>query len=93
MFSDKRDEASAMGKQFSLWIDEDLCKACGICVDFCPKEVFKTSELISRRGYYIPAVVREGDCTGCRLCELLCPELAILVRETEHQPENVAEGK
>ncbi|MCK4443768.1 MAG: 4Fe-4S binding protein, partial [Thermoplasmata archaeon] len=24
-------------------IDEDLCKGCKICIDFCPKDVFETS--------------------------------------------------
>jgi NAD-dependent dihydropyrimidine dehydrogenase PreA subunit len=26
-------------------------------------------------------VVRPEDCTACRLCELLCPDLAIAVSE------------
>ncbi len=70
-----------MKKQFSLTINEDLCKGCGICVDFCPKKVFQPSQSISRRGYYIPLVAVAEDCTGCRLCELLCPELAIVIAQ------------
>ncbi len=68
-----------MKKRFSLTVDEDLCKGCGICVDFCPKKVFEPSQSISPRGYYIPVVRAQEDCTGCKLCELLCPELAIVV--------------
>jgi 2-oxoglutarate ferredoxin oxidoreductase subunit delta len=60
-------------------IDEDLCKGCKICTDFCPKEVFETSDKINKRGYYPPLPVKEDECIGCRFCELLCPEFAICV--------------
>jgi len=60
-------------------IDEDLCKGCEICIEFCPLEVFENSEKLNRKGYYVPVVAREDDCNGCRLCDLLCPEFAIIV--------------
>ena len=60
-------------------IDEELCKGCGICVDFCPLKVFDTSDKINSRGYYPPVSTREKDCVGCRLCELLCPEFSIII--------------
>lgn len=86
----RKHKAATMKKQFSLTIDEDLCKGCGICVDFCPKTVFEPSQSISPRGYYIPLVRAEEDCTGCRLCELLCPELAIVCAEEDRQVRSVA---
>ena len=60
-------------------IDENLCKGCDICIDFCPLEVLATSETINRRGYYPPVATKEDMCIGCRLCELLCPEFSIRV--------------
>lgn len=60
-------------------IDENLCKGCEICSDFCPKGVLTTSDIINKRGYYLPKAVKKDKCTGCRLCELMCPELAILI--------------
>ena len=60
-------------------IDEELCKGCEICITFCPLKVFEQSEIINRKGYYIPVVVKEDDCVGCRLCELMCPEFSIIV--------------
>jgi len=70
-------------KLFGVWIDEDLCKGCEICIDFCPTKVYENSEKINRRGYYQPKIEAEEKCTGCRLCELLCPEIAIVIMEKQ----------
>jgi 2-oxoglutarate ferredoxin oxidoreductase subunit delta len=60
-------------------IDEELCKGCGICTDFCPMKVLETSDHINKKGYYPPKATKEDECLGCRLCELLCPEFAIFI--------------
>jgi 2-oxoglutarate ferredoxin oxidoreductase subunit delta len=71
-------------KQVQIRIDENLCKGCDICIEFCPLNVFEVSRDLSRRGYYVPKVVREEDCNGCGICDLLCPDLAIiLIKEVE----------
>lgn len=66
-------------KIFEVTIDEDFCKGCGICVDFCPEEVFEESSKINPRGYYQPKIKADKECKGCKFCELLCPELAIVI--------------
>lgn len=68
-------------KAFEVLIDQDLCKGCGICVDFCPRGVFENSDKINPRGYYQPRIEYEENCSGCNFCELLCPELAIVIIE------------
>ena len=70
-------------------ISEELCKGCGICTEFCPLEVFITSDNISRRGYYLPEVVKEEKCTGCKKCQLMCPEFAIAVLKEEWNRETL----
>ena len=60
-------------------IDEELCKGCSICTEFCPEDILKDSDTINKHGYYPPVVTKKGDCHGCRLCELLCPEFAIYI--------------
>jgi len=62
-----------------ITIDEDYCKGCALCVEFCPSGVLAVSEELNRKGYYPPVVVKEHDCHGCRLCELLCPEFAVFI--------------
>jgi len=52
-------------------LDLGLCKACGICIDLCPPQVF------DRDGLGYPEVARPQDCTACLLCELHCPDFAI----------------
>jgi len=53
---------------FKAW-----CKACGICVAFCPREVLAIDE----EGY--PFVKDLDACTGCGWCEIRCPDFAITV--------------
>ncbi len=49
------------------------CKACGICVAFCPKGVLD----IDDEGF--PFVKDLDACTGCGWCEIRCPDFAITV--------------
>lgn len=56
-------------------IDYRWCKACGLCIRFCPLEVLEEDE----EGK--PRVVKPEACTNCKLCELHCPDLAIWVGE------------
>lgn len=60
-------------------VSEELCKGCGICVEYCPPRVIELSDRISPRGYH-PAVLRDPNgCTGCAICGKVCPDLAIEV--------------
>jgi 2-oxoglutarate ferredoxin oxidoreductase subunit delta len=61
----------------------ERCKGCGWCIEFCPREVLETSDEINSKGYHPPRVVNEAACVSCGLCQLLCPEFAIYVEETE----------
>jgi 2-oxoglutarate ferredoxin oxidoreductase subunit delta len=63
----------------TIVVDEDLCKACELCVDACPQHVISLNTgIISPRGFH-PAHLVKDDCTGCGICALVCPEAAITV--------------
>jgi len=49
------------------------CKGCGLCIAFCPMEVFEAGD----DGH--PRVRFPERCTGCKWCEMHCPDMAIQV--------------
>ena len=55
---------------FKAW-----CKACGICVAFCPTGVLGIDEA----GY--PYVKDIEKCINCGWCEIRCPDFAITVEK------------
>ena len=61
--------------EYRIDIYRDWCKACGICAAFCPRQCLA----LDPDG--APLVVDAKRCTGCRWCELHCPDFAICVRE------------
>jgi 2-oxoglutarate ferredoxin oxidoreductase subunit delta len=72
----KRQELEKKGiKLFRQTIFYDWCKACGICIAFCPKDVFVRNE----EGK--PVIERADECNGCRFCEQHCPDFAITIGE------------
>ncbi len=50
------------------------CKGCGLCVAFCPQQVFE----VDARDR--PVVAHPERCTGCEWCYVHCPDCAISVR-------------
>ena len=36
---------------------EERCKGCGICVEFCPRQLLAISDRANSKGYYPPEVI------------------------------------
>ena len=68
-----------------LYIDREMCKGCGFCVEFCPNEVLALSSEFNAKGYHPPVVVNPDACTGANLCSTLCPDFAIFARREKTQ--------
>ncbi|HAF61056.1 MAG TPA: 4Fe-4S ferredoxin [Anaerolineaceae bacterium] len=63
----------------TIVVDENLCKACELCIVNCPVQVIALDmEHITPRGFHPATLVKEG-CTGCGTCAVVCPEAAITV--------------
>ncbi|HCJ09718.1 MAG TPA: ferredoxin [Clostridiales bacterium] len=63
-------------------IRREWCKACGICIEFCPKKVFDADE----EGH--PIIARPEECSSCQICEQLCPDFAVSVRRKRRAPKS-----
>jgi len=62
-----------------IGISEELCKGCEICISFCREGVISLSDRLNASGY-LPVVFNDnGQCTGCAICAIVCPEVAIEV--------------
>ncbi len=59
-------------KVFGNW-----CKGCGLCIAFCPRNVF----VAGADGH--PLVVYPERCTACMWCVEHCPDFAISVQTVE----------
>jgi 2-oxoglutarate ferredoxin oxidoreductase subunit delta len=55
-----------------LYIIKEWCKGCGICVEFCPKEVLELKEGKVH-------LIDEERCIKCGICEMYCPDYAIYI--------------
>ena len=60
-------------------IDSKRCKGCGLCIPACPKNHIRMSEQADSRGIRTACFDEEHDCTGCKFCYMMCPDIAITV--------------
>jgi 2-oxoglutarate ferredoxin oxidoreductase subunit delta len=64
-------------------IEEERCKGCQLCVQFCPPRVLALSTRLNTRGFYTVELIDEERCTSCAACALVCPDVAITVFKGE----------
>jgi 2-oxoglutarate ferredoxin oxidoreductase subunit delta len=60
-------------------IDQERCKGCLFCIEYCPKNAIVLSSKLNMKGYFVAQLNDENGCTGCATCAVVCPEVAIEV--------------
>jgi 2-oxoglutarate ferredoxin oxidoreductase subunit delta len=73
-----------------VYIDENRCKGCSLCVDACPQHILAlATKRFNNKGYRPVELVDAEACTGCTICAIICPDVVFTVyRET--QPKRAA---
>ncbi len=64
---------------FHIWVDDEVCKSCGLCIAICPKKILRFSERINTQGLNPMECIDHEACIGCLSCAEICPELAIQI--------------
>jgi len=64
-------------KMAKIVVDPELCKECGLCVGVCPKKILRMGENFNSSGYRYVEQFNAEECTGCKLCSIMCPDAAI----------------
>ncbi|MFB3925257.1 MAG: 4Fe-4S dicluster domain-containing protein [Syntrophales bacterium] len=60
-------------------INKELCKECLLCLNACSKKLISTSTDFNSKGYHPVSFEDNGQCNGCTVCGIVCPEVAIEV--------------
>lgn len=64
-----------------VWVDENRCKACDVCVSVCPAGVLAMKQEPTSTLGALVSIIAPESCIGCMDCELSCPDFAIYVSD------------
>jgi 2-oxoglutarate ferredoxin oxidoreductase subunit delta len=57
---------------------DDRCRACELCIHACPRGLLVLAETLNKDGHHPVRLTDEEACTGCAMCALMCPHVAIV---------------
>ncbi|MCF7931725.1 MAG: 4Fe-4S binding protein [Acholeplasmataceae bacterium] len=73
-------------KKGQLTFNDEACKACGLCVSFCPVHILSLDrDRINSSGYNLIRVSDMDKCIGCAHCAIICPDSVIKVEVLDRE--------
>ena len=60
-------------------VNPKYCKACGLCLLACKKNVLAYGATVNAMGYFAVVPKNEAACIGCKMCEKACQFDAVKV--------------
>jgi len=78
--TDKKAPRPGVAGKWDVVVAEDMCKACGFCLNVCPVDVFAWRGTANKLGWFPMYTAHEVNCIGCMLCFQICPDFCIDVR-------------
>ncbi len=73
-------------------VQRDICKGCGLCVEFCPQHALKLADGLNAIGYHPVELVHAEACNSCTICAMMCPDHGLSVyRKPRKKPGEAAE--
>lgn len=74
----------------TIEVNEERCKGCDLCVDYCPTHVLRLSDRRNSLNHHVVELFDEPGCIGCAICARVCPDMAITTvfkaRVVEEEP-------
>lgn len=63
-----------------LVFDNEKCKACMLCVHYCPTKILELdTKVMNKKGYNLINVIDMDKCIACGFCAIMCPDSVITV--------------
>ena len=87
--TETREERQIEGKKkkrFRIIHNHELCKACGLCIEYCPVKGIE-ADILGKAQFTHPE-----RCIGCRKCVYYCPDFANWVEELDEMVEEGVPG-
>lgn len=70
--------------KFNLTFNTELCKGCGLCINFCPKSILAfDKETFNASGVHPVIMTKQEDCVGCQSCAIMCPDAIITIEKND----------